>query len=337
MSNFKEIIDRYKKELLGLNHVVGVGYGLKEKRGRRTGDDAIIILVDKKLPKDKIKSRDTVPQAVEHYRTDVIEVGEINFLEERTAKMRPAQPGISVGHYKISAGTLGAVVLDKRSGQKMILSNNHVLANVTNGYDNRSKIGDPILQPGSYDDGDNPKDVIAHLYRFKPIRRGSGEPQCGVAIAAERFFNVILHIFRSNYNLKFFKQEGNNVVDCALAKPINANDLDDSILGIGKINGIRDPEVDLKVQKSGRTTGLTTGKILAIGASVNVNMGEKETATFDDQFVTTPMSKPGDSGSMILDIENNVVGLLFAGSDKATICNRIRNVIKQLEIEFPGV
>ena len=46
------------------------------------------------------------------------------------------------------------------------------------------------------------------------------------------------------------------------------------------------------------------------------------------------MSEAGDSGSLILDEKNKAVGLLFAGSSKATICNEITNVCDSLNVEF---
>jgi hypothetical protein len=47
------------------------------------------------------------------------------------------------------------------------------------------------------------------------------------------------------------------------------------------------------------------------------------------------MSQGGDSGSAVLDEENNLVGLLFAGSDTTTIINRIQNVFSALDITLP--
>ncbi len=334
MGNYKKIIDRYKKSLLERANVIGVGRGIKEKQGKRTGEDAIIILVKKKLPIHKINKKDIVPQKIDNCKTDVIEIGDLKFLQERTNRLRPAQPGVSIGHYKISAGTLGAIVKDKKTGNPLILSNNHVLANISNGKDNRSKIGDPILQPGSYDNGDNPDDVIGYLERFVPLYRSDGESDCHIAIAVEKFVNFIIHFVRSNYNFKLLKQGKNNLVDCAVASPKSEQMVNPRIVEIGDINGIREAEVDLQVQKSGRTSGLTTGKIVAVDATVNVSMSENETANFEDQFITTPISKAGDSGSLVLDMDNNAVGLLFAGSQKATICNRISNVLQELSIEF---
>ncbi|MEW6230146.1 MAG: hypothetical protein AB1700_19020, partial [Bacillota bacterium] len=58
------------------------------------------------------------------------------------------------------------------------------------------------------------------------------------------------------------------------------------------------------------------------------------TATFRDQFLTGPMADGGDSGSLLVDGEMRAVGLLFAGSDKSTIYNRITNVLEALDVDL---
>src|SRR5205807_2308435 len=79
------------------------------------------------------------------------------------------------------------------------------------------------------------------------------------------------------------------------------------------------------VQKTGRTTGWTTGRITAVNATVDVNYGGGRIARFHDQIITTNMSAPGDSGSLLLTWDNVAVGLLFAGSGVITIFNQIEN------------
>lgn len=295
--------------MLPLNHVVGIGYGKKYKRKRRTEEDSIVILVDKKLPIEHLEEKDMVPQALGHLKTDVQEIGSLELLNApRSGRYRPAPGGVSIGHYKISAGTLGAIVKDKKSGSPLILSNNHVLANITNGNDGRSKIGDPILQPGSHDKGSQDNDVIGHLKRFVPLKSNTG-------------------IFGSS----------TNIVDCAVATPIDEDIIDSEIVGVGNINGIREAEVDMNIIKSGRTTGVTEGVVRTIDSTVTVNIDNNRQAVFTDQIVTSPISKGGDSGSLVLDRDRNAVGLLFAGSNKATVCNKISNVMNELNIEFFGV
>ena len=46
------------------------------------------------------------------------------------------------------------------------------------------------------------------------------------------------------------------------------------------------------------------------------------------------MSMPGDSGSLVLTEDNFAVGLLFAGSEQATMLNNIEYVLDRLNITF---
>jgi hypothetical protein len=87
------------------------------------------------------------------------------------------------------------------------------------------------------------------------------------------------------------------------------------------------------VQKTGRTTHYTVGRITAISATVDVGYGGGRVARFRDQIVTTNMSAGGDSGSLVTTQDNVAVGLLFAGSSIATIVNQIENVRSLLRVE----
>src|SRR5436853_7894264 len=118
---------------------------------------------------EQLRRRDVVPKEMSGVLTDVVETGRFSAMpltqtveEGRTHRMRPAEGGSSIGHYRITAGTLG--VLAHRHGRSVILSNNHVLANANEGH-----IGDPILQPGPADGG-RLQDTIARLSEFVPIR-----------------------------------------------------------------------------------------------------------------------------------------------------------------------
>jgi hypothetical protein len=88
------------------------------------------------------------------------------------------------------------------------------------------------------------------------------------------------------------------------------------------------------VKKSGRTSGITSGEIKALDVMLKVMLGPSEEATFYEQILTGPMAQPGDSGSIVVDENMNAVGLLFAGSDEATIINPIVNVMKLLKVTF---
>jgi hypothetical protein len=260
--------------------------------------------------------------------TDVVQTGVIRALQAPTERFRPAPGGVSVGHVAITAGTLGCWVM--KNGQKVILSNNHVLAN-----SNDAEIGDAILQPGPFDGGSFPQDHIANLTQFVLISF-QGEPsECQFANAVISVFNLGCRMIDSNTRYKVTKiQAEDNRVDAAIATPLNAADVKDEIINIGPIQGTVQGELGMAVKKSGRTTGFTTGEIQQVDVTANVQYGAGQIAVFTDQLLAGAMSQGGDSGSAVLDDNNRLTGLLFAGSDTTTIINRIENVFSALGVSL---
>ena len=320
-------------KLMSFPNVVGVGYGHKHVRGKNTGKDSLVVLVEKKVPVEELSSNQVIPRSMNQCPIDVVEVGEIVALG-RTDRQRPARPGLSIGHYKVTAGTFGAVVYDVRTGEPLILSNNHVLANSSNGRDGRAKIGDPILQPGRYDGGTD-DDVIARLHRFIPIELEVSEPDCKLASAAQRFLNRVVRRIRRNYEVKIERYSAaTNLVDAAVAKPLSRNLISVDILDLGVPRGTSEVVVGQTVRKSGRTSGTNQGEVKVVHATIRVSMGEIGSAVFTDQVLTTSMAQPGDSGSVVVDEYNRVCGLLSAGSQTVSVFARIQNVCEALGVRF---
>jgi hypothetical protein len=129
-------------------------------------------------------------------------------------------------------------------------------------------------------------------------------------------------------------QAEDNLVDAAIARPLNPADVKDEFLNIGPIQGSVQGELGMAIKKSGRTTGFTTGEIQQVDVSANVQYGAGQIALFTDQLLAGAMSQGGDSGSAVLDDNNRLTGLLFAGSDTTTIINRIENVFSALGISL---
>ncbi|BCV20124.1 hypothetical protein [Moorella sp. Hama-1] len=333
MQRVEKALSRHQLDLMSLPNVVGVGKGYKSVRGEVTPKPALVVLVEKKLPASRLERGARVPQVLDEAETDVLEVGELRLLG-RTDYRRPAQPGMSIGHYKITAGTFGAVVKDRKTGEPLILSNNHVMANISNGSDGRAKIGDPILQPGPYDGGTS-EQVIGYLERFIPINPVVQEVTCTRALRVEKILNRLVHLVRPYYQVRMQKiTAAANIVDCAVARPVKKDAIRPEILDLGPVQGVREPQLGMEIVKSGRSSGITRSTIRVLQATVKVVLEEGLTGLFSDQFVTGPIAQPGDSGSLILDKENYAVGLLFAGSDQTTVGNYIQNVLDRLEVEF---
>ena len=297
------------------NNVVGVGIAEKWTEGKPTGVLAVKFFVKSKFPKGATARGLALPKNIDGMPVDVEECGTLRaFAKKRAAratdgtmpnprvKMRPAQPGCSVGFripgdQFVMTGTFGALV--RTNTKTFILSNNHVLAD-----ENRMPIGSPIFQPALMDDGDIATDQIAQLTRFIKLKTG-------------RY----------------------NKVDCAIAQPLNKNLLSKDVLHIGPPSGAAPAELDMMVHKFGRTTSYTLGRIHSIDTDVVVEYETGDFA-FDNQIIVrgangTAFSDSGDSGSVILQRgTNKAVALLFAGSDSHTIANHIGNVLRSLRVRM---
>ncbi|NWF69527.1 MAG: hypothetical protein HXY40_10615 [Chloroflexi bacterium] len=365
--------------LLAKSNVVGVAVGLKESEGRLTDEIAIVALVERKKPLAALTAFDIIPKLIDGFRTDVFEVGQLEAYQTPRDRFRPAVPvGVSMGHFKVTAGTLGAVVRDRVSGERFLLSNNHVFAN-----SNEAAAGDAILQPGPIDGGQNPGDVLARLERFVPLRYVEeanqpppsqpppspppSQPPSGQGCDVVGFFAALTNLIAklngsdkrvtltqgaqaaaqsaaTSFDASARMSEAqvatipDNLVDCALARPLDASMFSGDIRNIGRVTGTKPATLGMRVKKSGRTTDYTEGIVTLLNATVSVGYSTsagKRTARFVGQVICQPMSQGGDSGSLVVDVtDNRAVGLLFAGSPAATIFTPIDLVLDTLNVSL---
>jgi hypothetical protein len=365
-SSRQQAVSDFLRPQQPLANVVGFGHGVKWTGGRPTGEPAVLIFVTQKVPDSLLPERDVVPSRMDDGTpTDVVAVGHIGAqrrqsrpggrraedrapvaygpegsvgeqlsglgqpqLEELGGlgafepqllkrRMRPCPSGFSVGNVRVTAGTLGSVVYDFLPGASVdppasglgvpakfyILSNNHVLAD-----SNRAQLGSAIVQPGVFDGGQDPADRIAVLERFITI-------QFAPQIPLERH---------------------NNVVDAALGA-VDFQDATREQYFSGAPRAWRrkaNVAVGDPVRKTGRTTNISFGRIMAVDATIDVNYGTAGTARFKDQILTTNISAGGDSGSLVTSQDDVAVGLLFAGSSTVTVVNHIENVRALLRVEI---
>lgn len=222
--------------------------------------------------------------------------------------------GVSTGHPAITAGTIGARVTD--GSHVYALSNNHVYAD-----ENQAAFDDEVLQPGSYDGGSTGPngtlidgDEIGTLIDFQEIDFAYGASNTIDAAIAETTTGLL----------------GNTTPCDGYGTPRSAT---------------LAPRVNLKVKKYGRTTGLTSGLITAINATVNVGY-DTGTARFVNQILIEPggFSAGGDSGSLVVADgkgrskadDRKPVGLLFAGSATLTVANPIDAVLSRFGVTIDG-
>ena len=330
---------RHVESLLKKINVVGVGVGWRIRDGKQTEEQCIVVSVTRKVPLASLWPAEVVPSVLDGVRVDVVETKAFTAWGfDPKLKHRPAMPGISIGHHNITAGTLGCVVQDTY-GNRRILSNNHVLANSNAGVG-----GDALLQPGAADGGTS-EDQVGVLGRFVPLTFTGGivEPpgngSCAMARGVAAVANLAAALLKKKHRLRAYNAAPEaelNKVDAALGIPGGEVLLE--IAEIGAPAGVAVGELGTPVQKYGRTTEYTSGEIEQIDATVMVSYGGARMARFDDQMIAGAMSAGGDSGSAVLDMNRNVVGLLFAGSEKTTVINRIENVLAALDVRIalPG-
>lgn len=222
------------------------------------------------------------------------------------------QAGGSIGHYKITAGTLGGFVED--DDNYYMMSNNHVFAN-----SNQCFGGDPILQPGPLDAGNRNPTIVGHLARWFPLSKIDRD---GVDVAIASFSDAVDYFNPWDYT------------------------------GIGRIKKthVTNRMSVTEVVKRGRTTGVRRGTVSAFELDgVQIDYGTRNdpaVVTYDDQIEiigdppTRDFSAGGDSGSFVIDRATmQVYALLYGGGPDAkgidrTLAHFIPDVFKAMKVRL---
>jgi len=211
----------------------------------------------------------------------------------------------------IIIGTLGCfVVLSGDDTHSYILSNNHVVAGENRGFRNQ----DHILQQGSTTFDQH--QVAATLSDFVQL-------QFSAAGATFQDGTAIL-----------------NEVDAGIARVETGVNGGNGYLPLRKLpvpKGTLPPQLDDKVFKVGRTTGLTRGRITQYPTIVGPVDYGGQAAWFKNSIEIegeegTTFSDRGDSGSAIIkQSTGEVVGLLYAGNGQQTYACPIDTVLAELQ------
>jgi hypothetical protein len=285
----------------GFENIVGVGISEKMVNNVYTGRMCISVFVVSKESEHDVHPDAMVPKQINGIPTDVVATGEIHAFPHR-GRYRPAPGGVSIGHFQVTAGTLGCLV--RRGSQLFILSNNHVLAN-----SNNANIGDPIMQPGPFDGGVSAINIIARLSEFVPIQFGNIPNQVDAAIA------------QTNASLVTPQSKCFGSIN---PTPQGAN-LFQVVKKCGRTTQtsrgiVSATNVTIRVGYGTSGTALFQNQIIIAGLPA-----------------IAPFSQPGDSGSLVLDnFSNRPVGLLFAGSSLITIISPIQTVLNLLNVSIIG-
>jgi Pyruvate/2-oxoacid:ferredoxin oxidoreductase gamma subunit len=211
--------------------------------------------------------------------------------EQQSFPIKLGASGFNANSRDCCSGTLGSLLVDQK-GKQYILSNNHVLGRV-----GHAAPGESIVQPGFVDtlcNFSSPK-TVANLTFAPPITSNVDAAIAQVVVGAVDDHGEII-------GLGGIASDG-------------------SYISAAPANTTASATVGMSVAKSGRTTGLTCGTVLAIGMSLCVDMPSEcgnpsgMIACFHGQVAVAHLTQPGDSGSLIVDADTSQpLALVAAGS-----------------------
>lgn len=319
----RPVKESVEDQLLSRPGVTGVDIGEKYSGGKPTGELSIVVYVAEKKKKDDLGTKEVIPKTVDGVKTDVQEMvielqAAVQRLEADTQIDATSYPelhgGISIGPSRsvymtppdvdtagnyVFVGTLGAMVKDRATGATMALTNFHV-ACVNDGW----TVGDRMVQPGRPDGGAPATQEFGALSRAQLTENTDG----------------------------------------AVISVDTGEDWDYTVEGIGDVAGTATAVQNMAVQKRGRTTEHTFGNVGSTDATLSIDYKDglgvrtlrHQIRVNTDTTQSARFSNQGDSGSVVMDMNRNVIGLLFAGSadGSTTFANPIGVALDELGVDL---
>ncbi|WHT19088.1 hypothetical protein N8J89_39375 [Crossiella sp. CA-258035] len=310
---------RHEDTLLDLPGVVAVDIGAQTTNGVRTGRPAIVVSVRAKRPAIAVAHGQLLPERIDGVPVDVIEEDVLlhpallraDAAPERTGESyAPLVGGISVGPCRsiqmvppqapeageyVTVGTLGLLVAARDDRRRVFgLTNFHIAC-----VDDAWAVGDRMTHPSRVDGGRCPADVVGSL--ASSALSGSVDAAL-IALAADRPWRR-------------------------------------EIAQVGRPGGCGQALLGSQVRKRGRTTGLTRGVVVSTDVTLCLDYGDSlGHRRLRDQIRVTAaedvFGDRGDSGAVLVDADNQVVGLHCAGTlgGGSGFANPINRVLEELDV-----
>jgi hypothetical protein len=319
----------------GVRHV---SVGLKRRAGVASDQLCIRVYVEEKRALADIRESERIPPAFNGFETDVHARCTFDFASVDTTRYRPIQPGSLIannifgknkkGEVGIEGGSLGCMA--KQGRLTVLLSCNHVLK--AHGGDDE----DRIYQP-------------AEVSFDPPTEADIGRT---LDVDDNRIGKVLTGIMNEDADAAIARISCSKCCDCCCVDYVNViNGLsrrgnsgieDDDLPASNAIVDMRPAVSGARVFIVGAYTGRSEGWIEdANGDTIAIPFDGHATTFINSIYISTrsalqSFSQAGDSGSLIIDEHNYVVGLLFASSNDApeyyTLANHIEHVCSGLDI-----
>lgn len=320
------MIEKYDY-LLKKKNVNLIYLGIKQQKGRSTGCKSVVVGVKNKIDVKHLDVEDVIPKSLgDGMVTDVVEIGEITVTNMINQKYhRPITGGISIGPSS-GAGTLGCIV--EKNGKNYGLTNRHVVDPYIKG------VKEAIRQPAIMDGG---KEIVGKVIGLSNVGFSKPKP---IGVFKKLLYNIgnFIFIFKNLILRKRVSRLPHNTVDAAIFSLSDGLDFSNEILGIGKPKGSVPAKIGMKVFSAGRTSGKSVGKVVGVEGRLFVNFPSGKAFFVDQLIINGVGSLPGDSGSIVIDSANRVVGLTFAsssiGESRSALVNPANLVEKEMGFKF---
>jgi hypothetical protein len=301
-------------EFLTRPGVIGVDIGEKYTAGRPTGRAAIVVYVCAKGPLHPQQ----IPAEVSGVPTDVV-AESIVLHRARISRTADEQPLVAERHPVLRGGIgIGPARSIRVVPPEVPTAGEYVIAGTLGAFvmtktEPRKVLGLTTFHVGCVDDSWAVGDEFVH-----PSRVDGGIPGADQVAVLDR---AALAGAVSAAGLRMG------------ARPFRTE-----VLDIGAITGTAKATIGSTVRKYGRTTGLTHGMVASTDVTLKLDFGAGiGCRTLRDQIRVHSSERfgdQGDSGAVLVDADNRVVGLYVAGSGSTGFANPIEPVLRQLDVEL---
>jgi hypothetical protein len=312
--------------LLDKNNVVGVDIAEKEVGGKKTGELSIVVFVDSKKPLSKVAKKDQVPEEIEGVKTDVqeitVELQASSALRRVETDFSPFVDGAQYTTLEggISMGPLRSVHLDPPD---VPASGSYIFVGTLGALVRDRASGATMALTNFHVACVNNTWTVGDRMVQQALNDGGN--------AAGQFGSLT-------------RATLSDAVDGAVVTLDAGRAWNASVHAVGDVAGTQAATVGMTVQKRGRTTEHTFGRIVSTDFTVTINYGsDVGSHTFHHQIRIEPdtarnprFSDHGDSGSVILTDDRHVVGLLYGGTNDGsmTFANPIASVLDELSVDL---
>ncbi len=314
-----------RRRFLKWPNVRNIGLGAKQKSGEILHEWAYRFYVERKLPLNEIHIEKRIPAYINGVRTDVI-----SFIASESLVSVASVPAVDENEYR-DQGVRGGISI----------RNEHFENDQPSGY---GTLG--ILARRTTDN------ALVGLTCSHIANAASNTPTTLETRIGQPKYWISCCCCPRGWIGNVKKATLNNDLDCALIEidedieeQVTNNNTENKVQGInGNIEGAALPLLHDTVRKYGRTTGLTNGRVVDIAYGPDQILIELIGGNSGDAF-----AHHGDSGAVIVNEDNQVIGLLVAAAQETdpvtgtklpltrAIATLIKPIMEELDIKIAGV